>query len=276
MAAPISATDYDIQDAAGTVSSVAQRWRWTVEGLDDIPGPAMVAFEALVDVLQSAGGQGDDLGELSVAVVAGLRDAAAEHGARTPAVQALGEHHPLVIAAEEVDRLLSLAGRAVAAEIGRPERGEVVRVAVSDGGPHKSEVGRADITMRGLAGDTQAARRHHGRPFQAVCLYSAEVIDALIGQGHPITAGMVGENLTVRGLPWPALRPGMRFSIGATSPAVLEITSWAEPCTKIAAAFTGRDHTRIDHDMHPGWARAYARVVVPDDVVPGARCDLLP
>jgi MOSC domain-containing protein YiiM len=88
------------------------------------------------------------------------------------------------------------------------------------------------------------------------------VIEALAAEGHPVAPGGAGENLTLAGLDWSALRPGVRVVLGAGRDApVAEITGWAEPCSTIAANFSGRDFRRIDHTLHPGWSRAYAAVV---------------
>lgn len=292
--APVDAADYDLEDAAGTVGGVPHRWRWTVADLDDIDGAALVALEAIADVLGAAGGTGDTLPDLAAGVEAALRDEAATHGARVGMVDALGAHHPLCIATEECERLLSAAARAVVLGMSAPGAGVVERVGTSAGGPDKASVAEASIGPRGLSGDRQATRRHHGRPFQAVSLFSAEVIDELRAEGHPISPGSVGENLTLSGLDWPRLRIGTRLVLGTDAaadasaeeedgavvpgdgPAVVEVTSWAPPCTKIASSFVGGDHLRIDHDHHPGWSRAYARVLRPGRVVAGGGVRVLP
>lgn len=273
---PIDAADYDIDDAAGTVGGAPHRWRWIVEGLDDVPGPALVALEAMADVLGAAGGEGRDLTALAGSVERRLRELSAEHGARTKLVDALGEHHPLLIATEEVDRLLSAAGRAVAAHVGVPGTGELAQVGVSGGGPPKATVGSAEIGPRGLVGDRQATRRHHGRPFQAVSIFSAEVIRSFADEGHPIAPGAVGENLTVAVLDWTSLRPGIRLAVGHVDPVVLELTSWAPPCKKVAGAFSDLRFDHLDHDLHPGRGRAYAWVVHPGRVTAGDPVHVLP
>jgi MOSC domain-containing protein YiiM len=258
---PIDPGQYDLQDASGTIRGVPVRWHWTVQGLDDVPGAALVALEAMADVLRSAGGEGDDLWSLADGVQSRLGDLAQEHGPRARLVPTLGEHHPLLIATEECDRLLSAAGRAVVTEVAQRASGTLVDLHRSDGGAPKPSVPSAEVGPRGLAGDRQATRQHHGRPFQAVSLYSDEVIEALAAEGHPITRGAVGENLTLAGLEWATLRPGLRLAVGGQDPVVLEVTSWAPPCRNIAAAFSDRRFDRIDHDKHPGWSRAYAWVI---------------
>ena len=139
------------------------------------------------------------------------------------------------------------------------------QISVSAGGVPKHPVtGPVAITPTGVAGDSQADRKHHGGPEQHVCLYSLEVIEALQAEGHPIFPGATGENLTIAGLDWTALRRGVRIGIGET--AVLEITWPATPCGKNARWFADRDSMRMSHDLHPGWSRWYAKVIEPGDV----------
>lgn len=285
---------YDLGDAAATVRTVGRRWRWITEGLDDVPGAAVVAMEAIADVLEAAGGEGSSLDELSDAVWRHLDDLAADQGARTKVIDVIGEHHPLLIATEDCDRMLSAAARAVVAEVGHDDQGHLERIHVSDGGAPKSPVRSTEIGQRGLHGDRQATRAHHGRPFQAVSLYSAELIDALAAEGHPIEPGAAGENLVVADIDWGALRPGARLVIGPRDaadavpppgsadttqnppqPVVLELSAWAPPCVTIAPAFSDRRFDRIDHDKHPGWARAYAWVLNGGTVAVGSKVTVL-
>lgn len=136
--------------------------------------------------------------------------------------------------------------------------GTVVQVSRSAGGVPKLPVDRAALTSAGLDGDVQQNRRHHGRPWQAVCLWSAEVIEGLQREGHPIGFGSAGENLTVQGLDWSALSPGVQLLIGT---AVLQVTSYAIPCVKNAQWFTDKDFQRMSHEVRPGCSRLYASVV---------------
>ena len=138
---------------------------------------------------------------------------------------------------------------------------------VSDGGVPKSAVDSAYVNVRGIVGDTQADRKHHGRPSQALCLYSTEVIDALRAEGHPIAAGNAGENVTISGLDWSELSSGVRLRLGAR--VLVELTDPATPCGKNARWFSDRDPSRIDHDRHRGWSRWYAKVLAGGDVACG-------
>lgn len=150
------------------------------------------------------------------------------------------------------------------------QRGAVAQLNVSDGGVPKRAVLSVDVGLRGVAGDRQADRRHHGRPLQALCLWSADVIDALRAEGHPVAPGLAGENITVSGIDWTTIRAGVQLRIGEV---LAEVSAAATPCKKNAAWFADRDISRIDHDLHPGWSRMYAWVREPgaicvgDDVV---------
>ncbi len=145
--------------------------------------------------------------------------------------------------------------------------GRISGVQRSGGGVPKLAVASAELTTIGLAGDVQTNRKYHGGPERALCLFSAEVIAALQAQGHPITAGATGENLTIAGLEWPALVPGTTLRIGAQ--AVIQIASYTTPCSKIAGCFQDRDPSRLRQDLHPGSSRLYARVLTTGVVAVG-------
>lgn len=168
----------------------------------------------------------------------------------------------------DVSHHLSDVGRGIhALGAGAPRQvGTVAQINVSRGGVPKRPIAEADVGPRGLAGDRQAARQHHGRPLQALCLWSTEVIEALQAEGHPIAPGLAGENLTLRGLDWATIRPGVRLRIGS---ALAEVSAYATPCKKNAAWFANGDFNRMGHDGHPGWSRAYAWVREPGVVRTG-------
>ena len=148
------------------------------------------------------------------------------------------------------------------------QTGTVVQVNVNpSGGVPKARVPGARITAKGVAGDKQRNRRFHGGPQRAVSIYSHEHILALQAEGHPITPGSTGENLTLGGLDWAALKVGARLLIGAELR--IEITGYAAPCSNIAASFAGGEITRISQKLHPGWSRLYAKVLAEGEVRQG-------
>lgn len=158
----------------------------------------------------------------------------------------------------EAMHVLHLAGRVRHART-VARGGTVAQISTSGGGVPKQAVDRVQVGFGGLAGDSQQNRRHHGRPWQAVCLWSAEVIESLQAEGHPIGFGSAGENLTLRGLDWSVLSPGLRLQIGS---AVLEVSSYAIPCVKNRQWFSDGDISRMSQGVRPGQSRIYASVVV--------------
>jgi len=91
----------------------------------------------------------------------------------------------------------------------------VHQLSVSNGGVPKLPVPEAEVTPGGIVGDRQRNRLFHGGPKRAVCLFPLEEIERLRAEGHPISPGTTGENVTVAGLPWDRVRPGARLALGA-------------------------------------------------------------
>ncbi len=145
-------------------------------------------------------------------------------------------------------------------------RGKIVSINISDGGVPKLPVnGSAQVTHGGVAGDRQRNLKVHGGPDRAVCLYSVERITALQGEGGSIIPGAIGENITISGINWDTMTPGMRLEIGKSAGGMvnvlLEITSYTAPCRHVADYLPGRKLARILQDKNPGWSRVYARVL---------------
>jgi MOSC domain-containing protein YiiM len=138
--------------------------------------------------------------------------------------------------------------------------GRLVSINTSAGGVPKRPLPAAEawIGRLGVTGDQQRDRRYHGGPDRAVTLYSAELLAALHAEGHSLEAGSLGENLTVAGIEWSTLAPGIRLRVGD---ATLELTRPAAPCSKLAACFANRDFNRVSDERHPGWSRLCARVL---------------
>lgn len=150
----------------------------------------------------------------------------------------------------------------VALGLGTPDAvGCVDLIHASGGGVPKLTVPQAIVGYRGVGGDRQATRKHHGRVWQAICLWSTEVIDTLAAEGHPVAPGFAGENFTLSGIDWATLRPGARLEIGGRDGVVLETTAWATPCKTLNDVFTNRDFRRIDVLRDPGASRLYAKVL---------------
>jgi MOSC domain-containing protein YiiM len=136
--------------------------------------------------------------------------------------------------------------------------GTLVSINISKGGVPKRPLKSCLISEKGLAGDRQRDLEYHGGPMRAVCVYSQELIDSLRAEGHPISAGTIGENFTVSGVPWSEMIPGAQFDVGEVR---IELTDYAAPCNNIAASFRDRRTGRVSQKAHPGWSRLYARVL---------------
>lgn len=136
--------------------------------------------------------------------------------------------------------------------------GRIFSINTSPGGVPKLPVPEALVSKFGLFGDGQRNRRFHGGPDRAVCLFSIERIRALEAEGHPISAGSTGENITVTGVDWNLVAPGLVIEVGE---AVLEITTFTTPCRTIRDSFAGGTFMRMSHKLYPGWSRVYARVL---------------
>lgn len=150
---------------------------------------------------------------------------------------------------------------------GRPLVPYVHQISVSNGGVPKKPVPEARVTERGVEGDRQRNLKFHGGADRAVCLFSLDVIERLQDEGHSIEPGSSGENLTLAGLDWEQMQPGVRLSVG--SDVRLEITSYTVPCDHNARWFCDGDYKRISQKHYPGWSRVYAKVLREGLVRPG-------
>jgi MOSC domain-containing protein YiiM len=151
--------------------------------------------------------------------------------------------------------------------VGAPRStGTVHGVFLSKGGVPKLPIDAADVGYRGVDGDRQETRQHHGRVWQALCLWSTDVIDALQAEGHPVAPGSAGENVTISGVDWSTLRPGVQLSIGDV---LAEVSAYAEPCSKNAGWFVDGDFGRMSHDRQRGVSRLYASVLRDGVIRPG-------
>jgi MOSC domain-containing protein YiiM len=227
------------QDVARTLGAAAWRWRWLTMGLPDAAADVVAPHLAALGASLGAPGVAvDRLQEATDAVDGPAAIADAWHA---------GEH------------IFTAAARALAeAGLIVPQAGVVTGLFLGKGLP-KQPVDSAEVWRRGLVGDVQRERKHHGRPSQALCIWSAEVVDALVAEGHPITPGAAGENVSIRGVDWSLVRPGSLLRIGSVE---CEISGWALPCAKNRKWFRpGVGEQRIDPDAHPGWSRAYAYVL---------------
>ncbi|HEY2067047.1 MAG TPA: MOSC domain-containing protein [Gemmatimonadaceae bacterium] len=152
-------------------------------------------------------------------------------------------------------------------------QGRIAGLQRSAGGVPKLPVEQAAVGPAGMEGDEQRDRRFHGGPDRALCLYSQERIDALFAEGHDISPGALGENVTIAGLSWDVVRPGVRLRLGGVD---VEVTGFASPCSKLAGAFLDAAFTRVGQKVNPGWSRVYVRVLSEGALAVGDPVVLLP
>jgi MOSC domain-containing protein YiiM len=138
----------------------------------------------------------------------------------------------------------------------------------SKGGVPKLPVLQARVDRTGMLGDAVKHTKIHGGPLRALCLFSADVLEALQREGHPVEPGMIGENVLVRGLDWAVdMTIGARWQLGGTL--MIEVTDFTEPCKSIAGAFAAGKFRRAKQALYPGSSRVYARVLIPGDIAVG-------
>ena len=108
----------------------------------------------------------------------------------------------------------------------------------------------------GVEGDAHAGEtvKHRSRvradPTQPnlrqVHLIHAELFDELRGRGFEVTPGLMGENVTTRGVDLLALATGTRLRLG--DEAVIEITGLRNPCKQLEGVQEGLMEAVLDRD----------------------------
>jgi MOSC domain-containing protein YiiM len=137
--------------------------------------------------------------------------------------------------------------------------GRIFQINTSSGGVPKSPQQAVRVNELGILGDKQTHTKVHGGLERALCLYSLEHILDLQSEGHPVYPGALGENITFVGVDWSEIVPNARLKLG--DELVIEITRFTTPCKTIEHFFREAQIDRISQVSHPGWSRAYARVL---------------
>lgn len=137
--------------------------------------------------------------------------------------------------------------------------GRIVQISVSPGGVPKLPVPSARVTEMGLEGDLHRNMEDHGGPERALCIFAMEQIRVLQAEGHGLSPGAIGENLTVEGVDWERVTPGSRLELGAG--VLIEVTRYTSPCFNIKKNFADGDISRVSQKRNPGSSRVYARVL---------------
>jgi molybdopterin adenylyltransferase len=117
------------------------------------------------------------------------------------------------------------------------------------------------ITDFGLEGD-----RHAGRELRQVSILNAETVSELAQAGMPVEPGVLGENITVEGVPVMELGDGVHLRIGE---AELEITGDRPACRELLAVHKDALKAMV------GRTGKMARVVRGGTVRPGDPIELI-
>lgn len=246
---------YEERDAVGAVRNLPLWWESLLGASGGAWASAFLATQR--DALTPLAGRGEEPDDLQAIRRQAERAARAltEEWAEGP-----GRH--LLATSLRLLRDTGEAKRAMGLTPARAE-GEVRAINRSDGGVPKLPVDAAEVTPTGLSGDRQASRKHHGRPYQALCLWSFETIAALRAEGHPIAPGSAGENITIAGIDWAQVTSGTRLRIGD---AIVEVSLPADPCSQNAQWLSDGDISRLHHSAGPHASRMYASVLRPGAV----------
>jgi MOSC domain-containing protein YiiM len=136
------------------------------------------------------------------------------------------------------------------------------------------------VSGRGVDGDAHqgekvkhryAVRKNPDAPnLRQVHLLQEELFDELRTAGFDVKSGVIGENVTTRGLDLLALSQGTRLRLGAE--AVIELTGLRNPCRQIDAYARGLRAAVLDRDAEGRLVRkagVMAIVIKSGDVKPG-------
>lgn len=151
--------------------------------------------------------------------------------------------------------------------------GRIFQLNSSPGGVPKLAIREAEVNELGLLGDDHLFPDIHGGPDRALCLFSLENILEFQAQGHPIFPGSAGENVTVSGLDWKQLIPGVRLALG--NDVLIQITRYTTPCNSMEPSFLDGNYGRLSQKTNPGHSRVYARVLQTGKIIVGQEVRIL-
>ena len=119
------------------------------------------------------------------------------------------------------------------------------------------------IAGEGVTGDAHAGAKvkHRSRVaadpdqpnLRQVHLIHSELFEELATKGFTVTPGLIGENITTRGIDLLALPVGTRLKIGAD--AVVEVTGLRNPCQQLNDLAPGLMEAVLDRDQEGGLVR---------------------
>ena len=248
---------YSGTDAHRTLLSVGSLWQHHLHDVERDPIVVAQVGQQLCEQLSHLLSQPIPIRELSETLQA-LGETAAQH---------IDEIDPNQLAAWLSNLWPTFAKLHTADTQNRAKQnvGQVVGIQVSTNSVPKTSITRGTINYDGLIGDRQMARTHHGRPWQALCIWSDEVINMHATNGHPISRGSAGENITVSEIDWSKVRPGATLEFGSVK---TQVTGYAIPCKKNARWFSDGDYQRLSHELGAG-SRVYCLVTQPGSVAVG-------
>jgi MOSC domain-containing protein YiiM len=152
-------------------------------------------------------------------------------------------------------------------------QGRIFQINSSPGGVPKLALREAMVHELGIVGDDHNFPDIHGGPERALCLFSLERILEFQAEGHPLFPGAVGENITVSGLEWEKLEPGVVLALGEE--VVIEITRYTTPCNSMTDSFLDGNFARLSQKANPGYSRVYARVLKTGRLAVGQRVQVV-
>ena len=138
----------------------------------------------------------------------------------------------------------------------------------------RAQAGPVEVKPLGLVGDEQVDLSYHGGLDQAIYAYPSEHLTFWSAQRathqpglfeSPVMAGMVGENLSIRGLVETEVYVGDTLLIGSSL--ALRVTRYREPCSKFNAVM---GYPQAARDMvQRAFTGFYLRVITPGFVQAG-------
>jgi MOSC domain-containing protein YiiM len=142
----------------------------------------------------------------------------------------------------------------------------IVESVARDGAHRFSKPTVDEITLLaglGVDGDTHAGvtvqhrsrvRRDPSQPnLRQVHLMRSELLDELRARGYRVAPGVIGENVTTRGIALLALPTGTVLRLGAD--AVIEVTGLRNPCVQLDRYQDGLMRALLDRDADGGLVR---------------------
>lgn len=124
----------------------------------------------------------------------------------------------------------------------------------------------AEINSLGVVGDSVADRKYHGGVEKAILCYSSSHYAAWAFEVPELgmSAGGMGENLTLSGIDETTACIGDRYAVGGCE---LEVSQPRQPCWKISRRHADKTLTkRVAQTGRTGW---YVRVTVPGTIQAG-------